>query len=129
MVDAEEVEDRGVEVVDVDLLIGRDDVVTVVVGGAPGEPAPHASPSHEHGEAAGVMIAAVIGVGERPLGVDRAAKLSAPHHECLVQQSTLIEIGEQEGGWILLYQPYEAFAMRSDIRWNIPTALLAPIAL
>ena len=31
--------------------------------------------------------------------------------------------GEQEGGWILLYQPYEAFAMRSDIRWNIPTAL------
>ena len=35
----------------------------------------------------------------------------------------LIEIGEQEGGWILLYQPYEAFAMRSDVRWNIPTAL------
>ena len=30
-------------------------------------------------------------------------------------------IGEQEvAGWILLYQPYEAFAMRSDIEWRIP---------
>jgi peptide/nickel transport system substrate-binding protein len=35
----------------------------------------------------------------------------------------LIEIGEQEGGWILLYQPYESFAMRADIQWTVPKAL------
>ena len=33
----------------------------------------------------------------------------------------LLTIAEKEvAGWILLYQPYEAFAMRSDIEWKIP---------
>lgn len=35
----------------------------------------------------------------------------------------LIELGEQEAGWILLYQPYESFAMRKDISWQIPRYL------
>lgn len=40
----------------------------------------------------------------------------------------LIEIGEQEAGWILLYQPHEYFAMRKDIDWAIPAGL-RPYAL
>lgn len=35
----------------------------------------------------------------------------------------LMELGEQENGWLLLYQPYESFAMRKDITWQIPRFL------
>jgi peptide/nickel transport system substrate-binding protein len=35
----------------------------------------------------------------------------------------LLRIAEDEAGYILLYQPYEAFAMRSDIEWKTPTTL------
>jgi len=40
----------------------------------------------------------------------------------------LIEIGEAEAGWILLYQPYEYFAMRKGLDWKIPAGL-RPYAL
>lgn len=35
----------------------------------------------------------------------------------------LMKIGEEEAGWVLLYQPYESFAMRKDIAWTIPRFL------
>jgi peptide/nickel transport system substrate-binding protein len=34
----------------------------------------------------------------------------------------LLELADQESGWIVLYQPYEGYAMREDIEWRIPTA-------
>lgn len=41
----------------------------------------------------------------------------------------LMRVGEEElAGWILLYQPYESFAMRSDIQWQVPAGL-RPYAL
>ena len=41
----------------------------------------------------------------------------------------LLRVAEEElAGWILLYQPHESFAMRSDIQWQIPVGL-RPYAL
>lgn len=34
----------------------------------------------------------------------------------------LLEIADEESGWVMLYQPYESFAMREDIEWRIPVA-------
>lgn len=35
----------------------------------------------------------------------------------------LLEIAEEESGWILLYRPHEGYAMRADLEWEIPVAL------
>jgi len=34
----------------------------------------------------------------------------------------LLQMSEQMSGWIVLYQPYESFAMNENIEWRIPTA-------
>lgn len=34
----------------------------------------------------------------------------------------LLELADAEAGWIMLYQPYESYAMRDDLEWRIPTA-------
>jgi peptide/nickel transport system substrate-binding protein len=34
----------------------------------------------------------------------------------------LLALADKESGWVMLYQPYEAYAMREDIDWRIPTA-------
>jgi len=34
----------------------------------------------------------------------------------------LLEMADAESGWIMLYQPYEGYAMRDDLEWRIPTA-------
>ncbi len=34
----------------------------------------------------------------------------------------LQELADRESGWIVLYQPYEGYAMREDLDWKIPTA-------
>ena len=31
-------------------------------------------------------------------------------------------MADAESGWVMLYQPYEGYAMRDDIEWRIPTA-------
>jgi len=61
VVDAHEVEDRGVEVVDVYGVF--DDVVAEVVGLAMNDAAFDAAAGHPHAEIARVMIAAVVVFG------------------------------------------------------------------
>lgn len=34
----------------------------------------------------------------------------------------LLEMADAESGWVMLYQPYEGYAMRDDIEWRIPSA-------
>ena len=90
MVEAQELQDRGVEVADVDGVF--DDVVGEVVGFAVDRAAFDAAAGHPHGEAAGVMVAAVVFFAEAALGVDRAAELAAPDDERVVEQAALLEI-------------------------------------
>ena len=80
MVQAEDVEDGGVEVVDVDfVLLGE---VAVVVGGAVGDAALHAAAGHPHGEAFGVVIASVAA-----LGGGGAAELATPDDEGVFEEA------------------------------------------
>lgn len=34
----------------------------------------------------------------------------------------LLEMADAESGWIMLYQPYEGYAMRDNLEWRIPSA-------
>ena len=82
VVDAEEVEDRGVEIVDVDGVGG--DVVGEVVGLAEGEAGFYSRAGEKDGEAAGVVVAAVVFGCERALAINRAAEFAAPDDEGVV---------------------------------------------
>ena len=83
VVDAEEVEHRGMQVVDVDGVGG--DVVGEVVGLAEGEAALDAGTGEEDGEAAGMVVAAVVFSGEWALAIDGAAEFAAPDDKRVVE--------------------------------------------
>src|SRR4051794_35359558 len=76
VIDAEAAEDCGVEVVDVDQVL--DDVVAVVVGFAVDEAGLDAAAGHPQCEAAAVVVATVVVLGEDALAVDGSAELAAP---------------------------------------------------
>ena len=47
-----------------------------------------------------MMIAAVVGVGQLALAVDRAAELAAPDDQRVVEQAALLEVGDSAAvGW------------------------------
>ena len=83
-------EDRGVEVVDVDGVL--DDVVAEVVGLAVDDAGLDAAAGHPHGEAAAVVVAAVVVAGQRALAVDRPAELAAPDDQRVVEQAALLQV-------------------------------------
>ena len=67
-----------------------DDVVAEVVGLAVDRAALRAAAGHPHGEAARVMVAAVVLVGQAALRVDRAAEFAAPDDERVVEHAALL---------------------------------------
>ena len=91
MIEAELMENRGVEVVHMDRVARH--VEAEVVGRAVDVAGLHAAAGEPHREASVVMVAAVVAA----LHHRRAAKFSAPDHERVFQQSTLLEI-LHEGG-------------------------------
>ena len=78
MIDAQGVEDRGVDVVDVEPVF--DGMEADLVGLADDDSRLDAAAGHPHGEAVGVMVAAVAFLGHR-----RAAELAAPDDQRLVR--------------------------------------------
>ena len=76
VVDAEAVEDGGVQVVDVDRV--ANDVVAEVVGLAVGPARLDAAAGHPDGEALGVVVAAVVVLREPALAVDGAGRTRRP---------------------------------------------------
>jgi hypothetical protein len=90
------VQDGGVEVVDVDGILG--DVVAELVGARRRCAGLDAAAGHPDGEAAGMMIAAVVGRGELALGVVGAAEFAAPDHEGVVEHAALFQVGDERGG-------------------------------
>src|SRR5262245_33205431 len=77
VIDAQTVQDRRIEGVDVNWLV--DDVVAEVVGLAVGNSTLDAAASQPHAEIARVMVAAVVSLGESPLRINRAAEFAPPH--------------------------------------------------
>ena len=71
---------------------GLGDVVAEVVGGAEGHAGLDAAAAEPHREAAGVVVAAVVGRGQLALRVVRAAELAAPDDQRLVEHAPLLEV-------------------------------------
>ena len=93
MFEAEEVKDGGVEVADVEGVF--DNVVGEVVGFAVDGSTFGTASGHPHGEAAGVVVAAVIGLGEAALGVDGSAEFAAPNDEGVFEHAALLEVFDE----------------------------------
>src|SRR5207253_3423784 len=79
MVQPEQVQDGGMQVMDMDLVMDR--VPTELVGSAVCEAAPDSAASKPHGEAEGVMVAAVPFLGHRC-----PPELPAPDHQGILQE-------------------------------------------
>ncbi len=90
VVDAHEMEQGGVQVVDVDFIVDR--VPTEFVGGAVSMAGFDAAAGEPHGEAEGVMFAAV-----GAFGGGGAAEFAAPEDDGVVEQAVGFEVGEQGG--------------------------------
>jgi len=91
VIDAELVEDRGVDVVDVDG--SGDDGIAEVVGFAVGHPATEAAAGEEDRIAIDMVVAAAAGVHGR--GVGRAPHLTGPDDNRLVEEAAGLEIDDQ----------------------------------
>ena len=87
VIQAQEVEDGGVEIVMRDAVL--DGVHAEFVGGAVGDATLDAAARHPHGEAVMVVAAAEGCFGQRPVRLlkRRAAELGGPDDESLVQQA------------------------------------------
>ena len=90
VVEAHEVEDRGIHVVDVDAVLdGRE---PELVGGAVAKTFLHPAAGHPGGVAIVVVVATLLA-----LGGGGAAKFAAPDDECLVEESAAFEIFQERG--------------------------------
>ena len=87
VVDAEQVQHRGVQVVDVDDVL--DGVVAELVGRAVGDAALDAAAGQPDREALDVVVAAVA------LGHRRAAELAAPDDQRVVEHAALLQVLDQ----------------------------------
>ena len=98
--------------------VGVGDVVAVVVGAAVGEAGLDAAAGEPDREAARMMVAAVVGRGERALRVRRAAELAAPDDERVVEHAALLEVDDQRGGGLI------GFARTG---WRMPSGRVAVV--
>ena len=90
VVEAEQVEDGGVEIVGVHGVINR--LEADLIGGAVGHAAFHAAAGEESGEGPVMMLAPGVISGAVK---GRAAELGGPHHERVVEQTSLFQVGDQ----------------------------------
>ena len=99
MVDAELVENGGIEVADADFVF--DDVVGVFVGFAVGDAAFDAAASHPGGEAFRMVVAAVLVALEGALTIGRAAEFSGEDDEGVVEHAALFEVVDEAGAGLV----------------------------
>ena len=120
MVDAEAVEDGGVEVAHVHRVL--DGIVGELVGFTVGNATLDARPSHPDAEVTWVVVAAVVGLGERALRIDGAAEFAAPDDQGVVEHAATLEVlNERPRGLV------DVLALRLDVVREI--AVLVPAAV
>src|SRR5262249_24498397 len=110
----------GVEVVDVDGVLN--DVVAVVVGLAVDDARLDAAAGQPEGEAAAVVVAAVVVPGQPTLAVDGAAELAAPDHQRVVEQPAPLHVHHQRRR-----RPVDVAALAADLSGQ--AAVLVPAAV
>jgi len=117
---AHEVQRGGIQVMNVDWVF--DDVIAEVVRLAEDVTLLHSCARHPHTEAAWMMIAPIVVLRECALRIGRAAKLTAPDHERVIEQPAVLEFGEQGSGRLV-----RVVALAADIARQI--AMLIPTAM
>ena len=93
MVAAEELQDRGVEIPDVHRVL--DDVVAKLVGGSVQRATFGSASGHPHGKTPRMVIPAIVLFRNTALAVDGTTEFTAPNDERVVEQATLLEIGDE----------------------------------
>src|SRR5271157_5255514 len=110
VVDAKQREYRGVEVMDVNRV--GDDVVAERVGLAVSQTRLDSTPRGPDGEAAGMMVAAIVGRRELALAVVRPAELTSPEDQCILEHAPLLEVLDQAGAGLVGLAAEDANARR-----------------
>ena len=118
--DAKLIKDGRVEVADMHGVL--DDVVAVVVGFAIFDPPFYTAAGHPHGKTATVVVASVVVLGQLALGVDCAAKFTAPDDERIIKHAALLEVFHQTGGRLI-----DRLALARDVLGQRP--VLVPAAV
>lgn len=102
VIDAEEVENGRMQVVDMDLVL--DGVEPEIIG----PPVHHAwfdaAASHPDGVSMGVMIPADLVGLQGSLHHGRPAKFASPEHEGFVQQTSLLEVPDEGDGRLVGFE-------------------------
>ena len=121
VIEAEEAQDGGVQVVHVD-DVGRR-LEAELVGGSMDMAGLHAAAGHPHGEAVVVVVAAVdlalIGARGGQFDGRGAAELAAPDDERLVEQAAALEVGQQGGDGLVGFAG-EASVLHFEVVMAVP---------
>ena len=120
VVKAQKGEHRRVQIVDMDPVL--DSPVTEFVGRAVGHSAFDSPTGQPNAEAPMIVVASeqgIAGAGLAQLDGGRAAELAAAKHQGLVQQPSLLEIGEQ-GGDRLVTLPRQLAVVLLQVRVGVP---------
>src|SRR5439155_23101796 len=115
VVDAEQMEHGGVQVVDGDDVF--DGVVAELVGGAVGDAGPDAAAGQPDSEALDVVVAAVA------LGHGRTAELAAPDDQGFVEHAALSEVLDESGGALVHFRGAAADVV-ADAAMMVPVAMI-----
>ena len=88
MIESEQVEHGGVEVVEVDLVLDR--IVPVFVGGAMTDARLDTASGQEHRQRVRVVVSTVVALCHRC-----SPEFPAPEHQCVFEQSSLLEVTDE----------------------------------
>lgn len=94
VVESQQMQDRGMQVVQMNFVLHR--VIAVFVGGAVAKPSLYASAGEEHRVALRVMVSAVAALGGR-----RASKFATPDNERVLKQSAAFQVVQQSSNWLI----------------------------
>src|SRR5581483_8795896 len=114
VVDAEQMEHRGLEIVDVDgsgsklafirmkhVASGIGDIIAIIVGAPVSDARFDTAAGHPNAKTTRVMVATVIVFGEFALGVAGASEFAAPNDQSFIEHSALLEVGDEGGAGLV----------------------------
>src|SRR5262249_50545058 len=92
----------------------RDNVVAEVVGGAVDDSRLDSPAGQPHGEAAAMVVPAVV-VAVAALAVDCPAELAAPYHQGVFKEAAALQVNDQRGLGLV-----DVVALLRDVRGKSP---------
>ena len=94
VIHSQQMEDCGVEVVDVNFSLAGEE--TVLVGGTVGSSALHATAGEPHGETIGIVISTIGSLGGRG-----SPEFPTPPDQGVIQQAAILEVPQERGNRLI----------------------------